>query len=136
MTKEFFDPEDFEKRSHDALSCGYYKALEEELKNLDKRIKRAKLLEVEQLKAEREDLKKENEKLKTENVELNNENAFLRHKLREAEDRHEKVKNERDDLEEENAKLVQKISCADKLLAEAADRLYQGRAHLDITAHN
>ena len=39
-------------------------------------------------------------------------------------------------LEEENAKLAQKISCADKLLAEAANRLYQGRAHLNITAHN
>lgn len=71
-----------------------------------------------------------------ENTDLKNENAFLTHKLREAEAQRDKVKNERDDIEEENEKLMQKISCADKLLAEAADRLYQGRAHLDITAHN
>lgn len=79
----------------------------------------------------------------SENVDLKNENAFLTHKLREAEAQRDKVKNERDDieektrkLEEENEKLMQKISCADKLLAEAANRLYQGRAHLNITAHN
>lgn len=34
VTKEFFIPEDFEERSHDALSCGYYKALEEENEKL------------------------------------------------------------------------------------------------------
>lgn len=79
----------------------------------------------------------------SENADLKNENAFLTHKLREAEAQRDKVKNERDDieektrkLEEEIEKLMQKISCADKLLAEAADRLYKGRAHFDITAHN
>lgn len=47
-----------------------------------------------------------------------------------------KMKNENKRLNEENGKLAQKISCADKLLAEAANRLYQGRAHLNISAHN
>lgn len=47
-----------------------------------------------------------------------------------------KLKNENKRLNEENGKLEQKISCADKLLAEAANRLYQGRAHLNISAHN
>lgn len=72
----------------------------------------------------------------SENADLKNENAFLTHKLREAEAQRNKVKNERDDLEKEIEKLMQKISCADKLLAEAADRLYKGRAHFDMTAHN
>ena len=76
-------------------------------------------------------------------MELKDENAYLTYKLRDTEAQRDKVKNERDDieektrkLEEENEKLMQKISCADKLLAEAANRLYQGRAHLNITAHN
>ena len=76
-------------------------------------------------------------------MELKDENAYLTYKLRDTEAQRDKVKNERDDieektrkLEEENKKLMQKISCADKLLAEAANRLYQGRAHLNITAHN
>ena len=30
VIKEFFNPEDFEKKSNDALSCGYYETLEEE----------------------------------------------------------------------------------------------------------
>lgn len=47
-----------------------------------------------------------------------------------------KLKKENERLNEENGKLTQKISCADKLLAEAANRLYQGRAHLNISAHN
>lgn len=69
-------------------------------------------------------LKKENERLSDENENLKAMNDELRSS--------EKVRK----LEEENRKLEQKISCADKLLAEAANRLYQGRAHLNVSAHN
>lgn len=64
-----------------------------------------------------------------ENKKLMDENAKLSLKLYDANEKAHK-------LEEENGKLTQKISCADKLLAEAANRLYQGRAHLNISAHN
>lgn len=64
-----------------------------------------------------------------ENKKLMDENAKLSLKLHDA---NEKIRK----LEEENGKLAQKISCADNLLAEAANRLYQGRAHLNISAHN
>jgi chromosome segregation ATPase len=64
-----------------------------------------------------------------ENKKLMDENAKLSLKLYDADEKAHK-------LEEENGKLAQKISCADKLLAEAANRLYQGRAHLNISAHN
>lgn len=63
----------------------------------------------------------ENEVLKRENEELRGYNKELEQALSK--------------LKEENGKLAQKISCADNLLAEAANRLYQGRAHLNITAH-
>lgn len=69
-------------------------------------------------------LQKENERLSNENRELKAMNDELRSS--------EKIRK----LEEENGKLTQKISCADKLLAEAANCLYQGRAHLNISAHN
>lgn len=69
-------------------------------------------------------LMKENERLSNENENLKAMNDELRSS--------EKIRK----LEEENRKLAQKISCADKLLAEAANRLYQGRAHLNISAHN
>lgn len=69
-------------------------------------------------------LEKENERLSNENEKLKAMNDELRSS--------EKIRK----LEEENRKLAQKISCADKLLAEAANRLYQGRAHLNISAHN
>ena len=64
----------------------------------------------------------ENEVLKRENEELRGYNKELEQALSK--------------LKEENGKLAQKISCADKLLADAANRLYQGRAHLNISAHN
>lgn len=69
-------------------------------------------------------LMKENERLSNENRELKAMNDELRSS--------EKIRK----LEEENGKLQQKISCTDKLLAEAANRLYQGRALLNISAHN
>ena len=72
-------------------------------------------------------LKKENERLSNENENLKAMNDELR-----SSESSEKIRK----LEEENGKLAQKISCADKLLAEAANRLYQGRAHLNISAHN
>lgn len=34
VIKEFFNPEDFDKKSNDALSCGYHETLEEENKKL------------------------------------------------------------------------------------------------------
>ena len=64
-----------------------------------------------------------------ENKKLMDENAKLSLKLHDADEKTRK-------LEEENGKLTQKISCADNLLAEAANRLYQGRAQLNISAHN
>lgn len=70
------------------------------------------------------------------NVELKNENAFLRRKLRETEAQREKVKNERDDLEEENGKLMQKISCAEKQLNEAAKHVYEARENLSVILYN
>lgn len=38
VIKEFFNPEDFEKKSNDALSCGYHETLEEENKKLKNEI--------------------------------------------------------------------------------------------------
>ena len=104
---------------------------------------------VNKLKKENERLSNENGNLKTmnddlrsswidcctsckqteENKKLMDETAKLSLKLHDAD---EKIRK----LEEENGKLVQKISCADNFLAEAANRLYQGRAHLNISAHN
>jgi len=42
VIKEFFNPEDFEKKSNDALSCGYHETLEEENKKLKNEIQAMK----------------------------------------------------------------------------------------------
>lgn len=100
--------------------------------------------------AQAADLKNENEKLKAENKALSDTLSKSEAKAQSRLDRNEVLKRENEELsgynkkleqalsksEKENGKLTQKISCADKLLAEAANRLYQGRAHLNISAHN
>lgn len=165
VTKEFFVPEDFEERSHDALSCGYYKALEEENKklkedlakaenaayDLDKRIKHsAKLLEAEQLrkalesavqhlKAEREDLKKENEKLKNENKMVNGENEALKRENEELREINEGLACSYEKVKKENEKLWidnKKLVCAEKQLDEAAKRVYEARENLSVILYN
>lgn len=73
----------------------------------------------------------ENNKLRDENKILNEIVNDFKSTCNNCEARSE---NER--LKEENGKLAQKISCSDKLLAEAANRLYQGRAQLNMSAHN
>ena len=66
---------------------------------------------------------------RSENEALKRESEELRGYIKELEQALSKSK-------KENEELTQKISCADKLLAEAANRLYQGRAQLNISAHN
>ena len=80
----------------------------------------------------------ENNKLKDENRILNEiVNTFKSTCDNcEARSENERLKADNEKLRAANASFSQKISCADKLLAEAANRLYQGRAHLNISAHN
>ena len=92
----------------------------------------------------------ENERLRAENNALSNTLSKSEAKAQSRLDRDGVLKRENEELrgynkeleqalsksKEENSKLAQKISCADNLLAEAANRLYQGRAHLNISAHN
>lgn len=68
-----FNPEDFEKRSNDALSCGYYKALEEENTKLKN--------EIEALLVERKFLRAENTKLLCDNKKLANGGAKYSQKI-------------------------------------------------------
>lgn len=70
------------------------------------------------------------------NCEARNENEVLKRENEELRGYNKKLEQALSKSEEENGKLAQKISCADKLLAEAANRLYQGRACLNISAHN
>lgn len=91
--------------------------------------------------AQAADLRNENEKLKAnlaeETLKRKQTEAELEEKTEELDGiYHSDMVCENNKLRDENRKLAQKISCADKLLAEAANRLYQGRAQLNISAHN
>lgn len=109
VMKKFFNPEDFEKRSNDALDCGYYESLEEENEKLKRFYSR--------LNEENKDLKEtndglrrqldirdsmldkrsisykqwtdtmdENKKLQSENEELKNEIGAMKDELKEMKD--------------------------------------------------
>lgn len=109
VMKEFFNPEDFEKRSNDALSCGYYETLEEENEKLKRFYSRLNE-ENKELKETNNGLRRrldirdsmldkrsisykqwtdtmdENKKLQSENEELKNEIQAMKDKLKEMKD--------------------------------------------------
>lgn len=71
------------------------------------------------------------------------ESANLRHELVGIKNENEKLKRENEELRaaneklaEEGARYLQKITCAEKELSEAAMRIYEAREHLNLAIHN